>query len=517
MKNMKKLLLSALLLTFCFIIYLFFKFEPWPEKYLYLFDKREDFFEISKFKKNCSISDFGATSGGQIKNTEAFQQAISTCFQAGGGNVIVPKGSWLTGAIHLQSNINLKLEEGAEVIFSTDPADYLPTVLTRFEGIELFNYSPFIYAKDAENVSITGTGKLIGQGNAWQKWNKRQEDSFIELYKLAEEKKNPTERIFGSEEDALRPSFVQFYNCKNISLEDFSIQDGPMWTIHMVFSENITAQNIHISSFGHNSDGFVIDSSKNVLLNKIEVASGDDAISIKSGLESDIWNKNIPSENVIIKNSIINAGHGGVAIGSEMSGGIKNIVIKQNYFAHVDWALRIKSIPGRGGYVEDVFAKNLKLRDVNQVLAVDLQYPAPTMLPSNQDAIPSVKNITLENIRGTDVEEFVYLRGLPNSQLQNITLKNIHVKSKGMSEIINSEDVLFENVSTDNVKDKELFIENSRNITFYKSKLCQKNASNCISIDGKDNDKIHFKQSNVSIENIDASSSVSKKSIKITN
>jgi len=514
MKKTKTIVLFSIL---CLAVYFFPKIEPWPEKYLYLFDKKEDFFEISKFEKNCPITDFGATSGGKIKNTQAFQQAIAKCFQAGGGNVIVPKGSWLTGAIHLQSNINLKLEKGAEIIFSTDPEDYLPTVLTRFEGIELFNYSPFIYAKDAENVSVTGPGKLVGQGAVWQKWNSRQEDSFIELYKLAEEKKLPTERIFGSEKDALRPSFVQFYNCKNILLEDFSIQDGPMWTIHVVFSENITAQNLNVSSFGHNSDGFVIDSSKNVLLNKIEVASGDDAISIKSGLESDIWNKNIPSENVIIKNSIIKAGHGGVAIGSEMSGGIKNIIIKQNYFSHVDWALRIKSIPGRGGYIEDVSAKNLKLRDVDQVLAVDLLYPAPTMLPSNQAAIPRAKNITLENIRGTDIKEFAYLRGLPNSPLQNITLKNIHVQSKGMSEIINSENVLFENVSTNNVKDKEIFIENGRDITFYKSKLCQKNASNCISIDGKDNDKIHFKQSNVFIENIDASNTISKKSIKITN
>lgn len=512
---MKKLAPLALLLMFFLGAYLLFKKEPWPEKYLFIFDKNEPLFEMPEFKKNCNILDFGAIKDGKTKNTAAFQKAIAACTEEGGGNVIVPRGKWLTGAIHLQSNINLKLEKGSEIVFSTNPDDYLPVVQTRFEGIELYNYSPFIYANGAENISITGRGKLTGQGDAWSDWSDDQEDAFSNLYNLAKERTMPTERVFGTKKDALRPSFVQFFNCKNVFLSDFSIQDGPMWTIHAVFSENIMAENLKISSFSHNSDGFVIDSSKNVSLNRLEISSEDDAISIKSGLEPDIWNRNISSENITIRNSVINAGHAGVAIGSEMSGGVRNVSIERNYFSHLDWAVRIKSIRGRGGFVENIFAKNLRLQDVDQVLAIDLQYPAPTLIPLTNEP-PRVENISLQNVSGKDIKEVFYLRGLPESTLKNVRIANIALKTKGLSEIIDSENITLEHLKINNFKDKELFIENSRDIIFRNSSFCQTNSHNCIVIDGKDNDRIHFKQTNISRANIDLGENVSKESITIS-
>lgn len=513
---MKKILFLGFLTLFAVGVFVFFKKEPWPEKYLAFFDKNEAFFQMPEFKNNCDIRDFGAVGDGKTKNTEAFAKAIESCAQKGGGNVLVPRGVWLTGAIHLKSNINLHLESGAEILFSKEYDDFLPVVQTRWEGIELFNYSPFIYAKDAENVAITGKGKLKGQGKNWQAWNDRQEEAFSKLYSQALEHKPATERIFGTRQDALRPSFVQFFNSKNILLEDFSIEDGPMWTIHMVFSQNITARNVRIASFGHNSDGFVIDSSRNVLLNKMQIASGDDAISIKSGLESDIWNRNIPSENIIIKNTFFKEGHAGVALGSEMSGGIKNVRVERSFFTNLDWALRLKSIRGRGGFIEDIRVKNLKLDNVNQVLAADLQYPAPTLIPLSQDS-PRAQNISLANIQGKRINEFVYLRGLPESPLQNISFKNIQLQTKGMSEIINSQDVLLDRVKLQNAKAKEFFIENSRALTFRESRLCQKNAANCVLIDGKDNDAINFIQTNVTRQNIDLGESVQKENVTVSN
>lgn len=511
----RKILLITLPVIFSASVYFYVKTLPWPEKYLFLFKKNEYFFEMPTFKKDCNISDFGAIEGGESSNTEAFHKAITQCAQDGGGNVIVPKGTWLTGAIQLKSNINLKLEKGSVVLFSKKFDDYLPMVQTRWEGIELFNYSPFIYAKDAKNVSITGTGKFIGQGDAWDDWKRLQDNAFLRLYAQADERKPVSERIFGTEQDALRPSFVQFFNCQNILLEDFSIEDGPMWTIHTVFSENITAENLKITALGSNSDGFVIDSSRNVVLNKLRITSGDDAISIKSGLEPDIWNRDVPSENIIIKNSTIRQGHAGVAIGSEMSGGVSDVRIENNYFTKLDWAIRIKSVRGRGGLIQNISAKDLKIENVNQIIAVDLDYQGATLVPLKQDP-PRAKNITMENVSGKLINEFVFLNGLPDSPLQNIEFKNINIETKGMSKIINSENISFTDLIIRNIKDKDILIKDSRKVLFSDATICQKKSSNCVLIDGKDNDGIHFKQANVSLKNIDFGESVDKKTVTIS-
>lgn len=175
----------------------------------------------------CDISDYGAVSGGTVSNTQAFQKAISDCAKKGGGKVYVPAGVWLTGAIRLESNIDLNLDDNAEILFSKNPDDYLPVVFTRFEGVELYNYSSFIYAKDAQNIAITGKGTLNGQGQSWQGWKNGEKNSIEKLDKMAQKNIPPEERVFGFQESGLRPSFIELVNCQNILLEDFLITFSP--------------------------------------------------------------------------------------------------------------------------------------------------------------------------------------------------------------------------------------------------------------------------------------------------
>src|SRR5581483_4362923 len=210
-----------------------------------------------------SIAEFGAVEGGATKNTEAFAKAIEACFKKGGGRVIVPKGKWLTGPIHLKSNIDLHLEEGAEIIFSDKFEDYLPPVFVRSGGIEMYNYSPLIYARDCENIAITGAGYLDGNATAWWEWAKKETK---EGFRMGAEGVPVEKRVFGTPEAAIRPSFVGLVNCKNVLLEGFKIGSGPCWTIHPIYCENIIIRRVTVDTHGPNNDGMDPDSCRNILV-----------------------------------------------------------------------------------------------------------------------------------------------------------------------------------------------------------------------------------------------------------
>src|SRR5699024_8437327 len=245
------------------------------------------------------ITDFGAEAGGEVKSTEAFARAIQKAHDSGGGKVVVPKGTFLTGAIHLKSNVNLHLEKGATILFSRDPQDYLPVVFTRWEGMELMNYSPFIYAYDQQNIAVTGKGTLDGNASTeyWWPWKGNKEDGWEEgmpnqdadrdsLHHLNAEKVPPRERVFG-EGHYLRPNFVQFYKSKNILISGVTLVRSPMWNIHPVLSENVTIKDVRIETLGPNNDGVNPESSKNVLITDSYFDTGDDCIAIKSGRNQD--------------------------------------------------------------------------------------------------------------------------------------------------------------------------------------------------------------------------------------
>jgi polygalacturonase len=418
-------------------------------------------FEIGQkpsFSNSCNILDYSAIQNEKANNTKQIQAAIDDCNKKGGGKVIIPNGKWLTGAIHLKSNIDLEITEDATLIFSTNPEDYLPAVLTRIEGVELYNYSPLIYTADAQNIAITGKGIIDGQGQAWMSWKNDEKKSLKKLYEMVKKNTPTKDRIFGYTKNGLRPSFIQFINCQNIWLEDFSIINSPRWTIHHIYSENIAMRNLKVNTTGFNTDGIVIDSSKNVLIENSTLLTGDDTIAIKSGLDRDGWRVNKPSENIIIRNTQINGGHSAIAMGSEMSGGIKNVFLSNLTINGADQGIRAKSMLGRGGIIENIWAKDINIGKVtNAGIKLDLTYDAATV-ESGEKIAPIFKNFYFENINIGETTVAISLDGLTESKITNVFFSNIKAPSA-------TEGVFIKNSNSIHFKQTEIN-GNSGNSTF---------------------------------------------------
>ena len=381
--------------------------------------------------KNFSVIKYGAKGDGITDCTQAFKDAIEACNKAGGGKVVVPKGVFLSGAIHLKSNVNLYISEKATIKFYTEPGKYLPVVFTRFESVECYNYSPLIYAYGQENIAVTGKGLLDGQADDtnWWKWKgskdpneKNQKESVNKLNKMGEDGTPVSERIFG-ENYYLRSSFIQFIKCKNILIDGISIVRSPMWEINPVLSENITVQNIRISSLGPNNDGCDPESCKNVLIKNCVFNTGDDCIAIKSGRNNDGRRVNVPSENIVIQNCRMNDGHGGVVIGSEISGSVRNVFAENCVMdsPNLDRALRIKTNSVRGGIVENIYLRNIKVGQVNEaVILVSFQY-------QEGDAgkfTPIVRNIIVSNVTSEKSDYGLYLDAYERSPVTNLVIEN---------------------------------------------------------------------------------------------
>ena len=363
------------------------------------------------------------------KNQNVIQTAVDACAAAGGGTVIVPEGEWHTGKIHLQSNIHLQLEEGAKVVFSEDPQDYLPVVFTRWEGIECYNYSPLIYARGCENIQITGKGTLVGSGQRWWAWKQTQQAAADRLYQMAVDGVPVEERIFGTEKDALRPQFIQMIHCKNILLEGFSIVDGPQWTIHPVYCENVVVRNVQVRTTGHNTDGINPDSCRDVLIEGCTLETGDDCIAINAGMNEDGWRVNRPCENIEIRDCLMNGGHGGIVIGSAVSGGVRNVYAHDCKIQKTMQGIRLKSMRGRGGYVKDVKIENIEIHNVSdQAVQINMFYESSTVMPKTK--APSVcKDIEIRNVSGHGSRTAIQIKGLLEQPLEGIILENVDLQS----------------------------------------------------------------------------------------
>ncbi len=372
--------------------------------------------------RRCVISDYGAVPGGKTKNTEAFRAAFEDCSRNGGGHVIVPEGLWLTGAIHFRDNIDFHLEEGSEIIWSDKRSDYLPVVFSRFQGMEYYNYSPLLYGNGVRNVAITGEGTLNGDGDKWLDWDD-DDRGRDRLYKMAEQGVPVEERVFG-ERDNMRPSFIQFINSQNLLIENIHIKNSPFWTIHPIYSENIIIRNITLENDGQNTDGVDIDSSRNVLIENSHFSADDDSIAIKSGLEKDGWRVNKPSENILIRNSTMTKGHSGVAIGSEMSGGVRNVIITDNTFIDTDGGFKIKSLPGRGGVVENIWLSDTEMSLVPIGISFDMAYASG--IRGKNDDEPVFRNILISDIRMSGVTRYsLFVHALGNESVSGIDVTNL--------------------------------------------------------------------------------------------
>lgn len=381
-----------------------------------------------------------------MREIKSIQRAVDKCAREGGGTVVIPSGEWRTGPIHLKSNVNLHMSDGAVIVFSEKFKDYLPVVFTRWEGMECYNYSPLIYAINCENIAVTGRGTLIGNGKHWWHWKEIQKKAAEELC-YAELNSVPIEeRVYGTVEAALRPSFIQTVKCKNVRLEDFTIKDGPQWTIHPVYCENVVVRNVTVLTHGPNTDGLNPDSCSNVLIDGCTFDTGDDCIAINSGMNEDGKRVDIPCRNVEIKNCTMKGGHGGLVIGSAVSGGVGNIYAHDCKITGTMQGIRLKSMRGRGGYIDKVIFDNITINDVtDQAIQINMFYEFSTVQPKNSDATVC-KNIEIRNVRGKGAKIAVKINGLPEEKLKNILLENICLEADKTIECSNVEKLQLKNV-----------------------------------------------------------------------
>jgi polygalacturonase len=377
--------------------------------------------------KDFLLTNYGAIGDGKTLNTEAFKKAIEDCHNNGGGRVMVPFGIFLTGAIHLKSNVNLHMADSATILFSTDPKNYLPLVFTRWEGMEAMNYSALIYAYGQENIAITGNGILDGGAgdDNWWAWNagrpSKQVPARDRLHELNHQQTDPKTRIFG-EGHFLRPNFIQPYNCKNILISGPRIIRSPMWIVNPVLCENVTIENLTIISHGSNNDGVDPESCKNVLIRNCYFDTGDDCIAIKSGRDEDGRRINKPAENHIIENCEMKDGHGGVVIGSEISGGAKNIYAincKMNS-PNLDRILRLKTSSSRGGIIQNVFMKDVEVGTYRDgAVHINMFYEKPG------NFMPTIRNIWVENMNVKKGGAYgIFVNAYKESPVQNLKIIN---------------------------------------------------------------------------------------------
>ncbi|MBL7968871.1 MAG: glycoside hydrolase family 28 protein [Prolixibacteraceae bacterium] len=425
-------------------------------------------------KNSVLITNFGAKSGGQELCTQAFADAIDAVSKKGGGRVVIPRGTWLTGPITLKSNIELYSEMGALVIFSTNK-DLYPLVETNFEGFNTFRCMSPINGRNLENIAITGHGIFDGSGEAWRavkkeklteaQWKKLvasggivsengktwyPSQQFRDGEKLAEmnvPRSLKTKAEFEKIRDFLRPVMVSLISCKKVLFDGPTFQNSPAWCIHPLMCEDFTFRNMTIRNpwFSQNGDGIDIESCKNSVIHDSSFDVGDDAICIKSGKDKEGRDRKMPNENLIVKNCVVFHGHGGVTVGSEMSSGVKNLHVSNCTFIGTDVGLRFKSNRGRGGVVENIFISNVEMINIpTQAISFNLYYSgrsasedleagesgqAPKLLPVTEET-PQFKNITIKNVNCKGAMLGIQLQGLPEMNLENVVLENIRMEAE---------------------------------------------------------------------------------------
>lgn len=469
------------------------------------------------------ITDFGAVADGQTLNTKAIADAIESISKKGGGKVIIPGGLWLTGPVILKSNINLHAEQGALVIFSNDKSLY-PLTETSFEGLNTVRCTSPIYGINLENIAITGKGIFDGSGEAWRpvKKEKLTESQWNQLIRsggiISEDRKNwyPSESFYEGQKisqmnvpdnltsledyekikDFLRPVMVSLVNCKKVLLDGPVFQNSPAWCIHPLMCEDLTVRNITVRNpwFSQNGDGIDIESCKNSTVYDSSFDVGDDAICIKSGKDADGRKRGIPTENLIIKNCTVYHGHGGVTIGSEMSGGVKNVTVSGCTFIGTDVGIRFKSNRGRGGVVEDIFFTDISMINIPaQAISFNLYYGGmegggdmveEEVIPPVTEETPVFRNITIRNVTCKGALQAVFLQGLPEQNLENITLENIDIESVNGLTCIDANKVLIKNMRLVSKNSPAANINNSTKIDIKKLDI-PINDQTSININGK--------------------------------
>ena len=387
--------------------------------------------------------------------TTAIRAAIDACHAAGGGRVVVPKGRFETGAIALRSNVNLVIVDGATLAFSRDPSAYLPLVLTRFEGVEMMNYSPFIYAFEQQNIGISGGGTLDGQADAghWWAWRERQlgpNGDRARLMDMATRGVPVAQRVFGAGR-FLRPVFVQPYRCQNVLIEGVSVVNSPMWELNPVLCQNVTVRGVTVRSHGPNNDGCDPESCRDVLIERCQFDTGDDCIALKSGRNADGRRVNTPIENVIIRDCEMKDGHGGVVIGSEISGGARNIFAEHCRMdsPQLDRVLRFKTNAERGGVIERVAIRDITVGQVAEaIVAADFYYEEG----DTGAFTPVLRDVEVRRVTSRKSQYAFLLKGYDRSPISNVRVSDCTFDGVERDDILQAvRNVVFDNVRVNGV------------------------------------------------------------------
>ncbi len=426
------------------------------------------------FKKDTfSIVRYGAIADGVTLNTKSINNAIADCSSKGGGVVLVPEGLWLTGPVVLKSNVNLHLEGKAIVQFTSDFNQY-PLIEGNYEGQRSARNQSPVSGNDLENIAITGNGIIDGNGEAWRmlgrdrvteaQWKKITgsggivSDDGRRWYPSAKNKKGNEERStsvlapgktlkdFEDIKDFLRPNLVVLMNCKKVLLEGVIFRQSPAWCLHPLLCEDLTLRNISVRNpdYAQNGDGVDVESCKNVLIEGSSFDCGDDGICVKSGRDEEGRRRGKPTENVIVRNNVVYRAHGGFVVGSEMSGGARNIFVYDCSFIGTDKGLRFKTARGRGGVVEKIYIRNIAMRDiVTEAIYFDMYYftkpPAAGQtpaVPAVDETTPQFRDIYISNIACDGAGKGLFMRGLPEMRVKSIWLDNIVLKANKGAELV---------------------------------------------------------------------------------
>ncbi len=441
-------------------------------------------------EREITITEFGAVSDGIHLNTEAINQAILSCSEKGGGKVTIPAGIWLTGPIQLQDNVNLHIEQGALVVFSRD-FDQYPFITTYFEGRQDYRAMPLLYGKGLENIAITGKGVFDGSGDAWRpvKKMKMTASQWRELVRsggVVDEAGSmwfPNQATYDAHVDPghyrspdmpeeerqkakafFRPPLVQLVECKTILLDGPVFENSPGWCIHPMMCEDLTVDAITVKNpwYAQNGDGIDVESCVNVIISNSSFDVGDDAICLKSGKDKEGRERGKPTRNVNVDNCVVHHGHGGFVVGSEMSGGVKDIWVSNCTFIGTDVGLRFKSTRGRGGVVENIHIENIRMIDIaRDAVIFNLFYQglAPTemtgdpgsesvpVVPEVTEETPEFRNIVMSNIYCVGAERAVNIIGLPEMPVNNIRIENSVFSAKQGIHCFNARALVLDNIT----------------------------------------------------------------------
>nr|WP_295922790.1 glycoside hydrolase family 28 protein [uncultured Dyadobacter sp.] len=473
-------------------------------------------------KDTIRITALGAVGDGYTLNTKAINAAIDAISKKGGGVVLVPPGLWMTGPVVMKSHVNLHLSEAATLLFTPDKSQY---ALTEgfYEGKAAARNESPISGKDLENIAITGKGIVDGNGDVWRAVHKSQltepqwkekvasggvlKDDGKTWYPSEQFKKasvgnksmlltpGKQPKDFADIKDLLRPNLVVFNNCKKVLLEGVTFQNSAAWCLHPLMCQDLTIRNVRVKNpeYAHNGDGMDIESCKNFLIEGCTLDVGDDAICIKSGKDEEGRKRGIPTENGVIRNNTVYNGHGGFVVGSEMSGGARNIFVEQCTFMGTDKGLRFKSVRGRGGVVEKIFARNIYMKDIAQeAIFFDLYYFVKfatdgerNMSPVVNEGTPVFRDMHFENIVCNGATKGVFIRGLPEMPVRNIRMDNLVLSAETGVELTDADQISFNQVQLVTRHTKPVvLIDNSSHITFDKLQY-NPNSEMLISVQGE--------------------------------